>query len=84
MPVLDYIRALRPGLDGSIAMAIGVGLLKWGLPSSLPMWLRLTAEIAAGALVYAGVVFTLHRERAMNFWQLARRGRRPKMVPATT
>jgi hypothetical protein len=48
------------------------------------MWLRLTAEIAAGALVYAGVVFTLHRERAMNFWQLARRGRRPKMVPATT
>jgi len=84
MPVSDYIRALRPGLDGSIAMATGVGLVKWGMPSSLPMWLRLATEIAAGAFVYAAVVFTVHRARAMNFWHLARRGRRPKLAPATT
>ena len=74
----EYLRALRPGLDGAIAMALAVGLLKWKLSVGEPLLLRLIIEIAAGAIVYVGTVLLLHRERAMSFWQIAKRMRKPK------
>jgi PST family polysaccharide transporter len=81
MPVSEYIRALRPGLDGSIAMAPVVGLLKVMMPSTEPLWLRLIVEIGLGASVFIAVIFTLHRARAMHFWNLARRSFGSKVVP---
>ncbi len=74
----EYFRAVRPGLDGAIAMSLAVGLLKWKLPLSEPLLQRLIIEIAAGAIVYIGTVLLLHRERALSFLQIAKRMRKPK------
>jgi len=84
MPVAVYLRAVRPGLDGSIVMVIVVLLLKRFLPTTEPMWLRLALEVAAGALVYIGTVFALHGERARNFITLARRMRQSKKAAVAT
>jgi hypothetical protein len=45
---------------------------------SEPAVLRLILEMAAGAIVYIGTVFLLHRERAMSFLQIAKRMRGKK------
>ncbi|HEX4425350.1 MAG TPA: lipopolysaccharide biosynthesis protein, partial [Terriglobales bacterium] len=74
----EYFSAVRPGLDGAIAMAIAVGLLKWKIPASEPAVLRLILEMAVGAIVYTGTVFLLHRDRAMSFLQIAKRMRGKK------
>jgi teichuronic acid exporter len=74
----EYFTAVRPGLDGAIAMALAVGLLKWKLPASEPMLMRLIIEMVAGAIVYIGTVLLLHRERAMSFVLIAKRIRKPK------
>ncbi len=74
----EYFTAVRPGLDGAIAMALAVGLLKWKLAASEPMLMRLIIEMVAGAIVYIGTVLLLHRERAMSFVQIAKRIRKPK------
>jgi teichuronic acid exporter len=74
----EYFTAVRPGLDGAIAMALAVGLLKWKLAASEPMLVRLIIEMVAGAIVYIGTVLLLHRERAMSFVQIAKRMRKPK------
>lgn len=74
----EYFTAVRPGLDGAIAMALAVGLLKWKLAASEPMLVRLIIEMVAGAIVYIGTVLLLHRERAMSFVQIAKRIRKPK------
>lgn len=74
----EYLRSLRPGLDGAVAMALVVGLLKWKWPIGEPLLVRLILEIAAGAIVYVGTVLLLHRERAMSFLQIAKRMRKPK------
>jgi teichuronic acid exporter len=68
----EYVRAVRPALDGSLGMAAAVIALKWFLPTSQPLLLRLILEVAAGALIYAGVVLLLHRDRAVNFLRLAK------------
>ena len=78
MSAWEYFRAVRPGLDGAIVMALAVGLLKWKLPMGEPLLLRLILEIAAGAIVYIGTVLLLHRERAMSFLQIAKTMRKPK------
>jgi O-antigen/teichoic acid export membrane protein len=78
MSAWEYFTAVRPGLDGAIAMALAVGLLKWKLPVNAPLLLRLIAEIAIGGFVYIGTVLMLHRDRAMNFWRIAMRMRKPK------
>jgi PST family polysaccharide transporter len=73
----DYISALRPALDGSIAMAVAVGVLRWRLASSHFPWLRLMIEIVCGAAVYIATVVLLHRERAIHFLNIAKRARKP-------
>jgi O-antigen/teichoic acid export membrane protein len=78
MTFWEYFTAVRPGLDGAIAMAIAVGFLKWKLPPGAPLLLRLLVEIAIGGIVYIGAVLLLHRDRAMSFVQIAKRMRKPK------
>jgi PST family polysaccharide transporter len=67
----EYIQRLRPALDGTIVMCACVLLLKSLMGQSLPVVARLTMEIAAGAIVYVGTGFLLHRERVRAFLRLA-------------
>lgn len=74
----EYIRALRPALDGSIAMVVLVGALKYVLPTSKPLVLRLVVETLVGGIAYVGTVLLLHRNRAMSFLNLAKSFRAKK------
>jgi PST family polysaccharide transporter len=76
MPVATYVQALRPAIDGTLMMVLGVLSLKWALPASWPVWIRLIAEIAVGGLFYLVTLMFLHRERIMAFLRMAKSFRR--------
>lgn len=78
MKVSDYFRALRPSLDGCVAMILAVGVLKWILRPD-PAWARLLSEIGIGAAVYVATILLLHRQRARNFLSTIRKMRGPKL-----
>jgi hypothetical protein len=87
MSAWEYLGAVRPGLDGAVAMAIVVGLLKFELPTRTPLPLRLAVEIATGAGTYIGTVLLLHRERVLSFLQIVKRMRssaRPPVASASS
>lgn len=75
MSAWEYFSAVRPALDGAVAMALGVGLLKLELPVGAPLLFRLITEIVTGAAVYLGTVLLLHRERVVSFLQIVKRMR---------
>jgi teichuronic acid exporter len=75
MSAREYFGAVRPGLDGAIAMALVVGLLKFEMPASEPLLFRLILEIVTGAAIYLGTVLLLHRERVLSFLQIVKRMR---------
>lgn len=79
MEVRDYLRALRPALDGCAAMVVAVVVLKWSVPSTHSPWLLLVLEIGCGAAVYTATVLLLHRGRAMHFLSIAKRVRGSKL-----
>jgi len=64
-------------------MALIVAGLQHTLPSGLSPWLRLVAEIGGGAATYIATVMLLHHERAMHFFNIAKRIRKPKVVEAS-
>jgi teichuronic acid exporter len=59
----EYFRALRPALNGTIAMIPAVEWVRYALDPARPLLVRLVLEVAAGAVVYSGVLWILHRER---------------------
>jgi PST family polysaccharide transporter len=65
MSLGEYLRALRPALSGTIAMIPAVEWVKYSLAPTRPMLFRLIVEVAAGALVYLGTLWLLHRERVI-------------------
>jgi teichuronic acid exporter len=73
MKVGDYMRALRPALDGSAAMILVVGALKWALPPHQPRWPYPITEVALGAGVYLAVVTLMHGERVTHFLGIVKR-----------
>jgi teichuronic acid exporter len=75
MKVGEYIRSVRPALDGTLVMVLSVGCLKWLLPLSEPRAVRLILEVMTGAVAYTVTVLLVHRERALVFWGLAKRFR---------
>jgi teichuronic acid exporter len=82
MPVGDYLRALRPGLHGTVVMVLAVSLVKWALLPKGSAPLRLVIEIATGAAAYIGTLALLHRERMMAFLRTARNLRSARPVEA--
>ena len=74
----EYIRALRPAIDGTLVMTGLVLLLKWTMPQTLPMAVRLVIEVAVGVIAYTGALLVLHRERITAFVQLAKSFKRKK------
>jgi PST family polysaccharide transporter len=66
MRVGEYLRALRPAIDGVLVMSIAVLGVKWAAHSLHPLRL-LVIEIAAGGLAYSAVLLLFHRPRVMVF-----------------
>ncbi|HTT25189.1 MAG TPA: lipopolysaccharide biosynthesis protein [Candidatus Sulfotelmatobacter sp.] len=79
MRVSDYVRSLRPALDGCAAMIAAVLLLKRLIPSSQSAWHRLFLEIGCGVAVYVAALLLLHRERTRHYLNIAKRMRGPKL-----
>lgn len=79
MGVGDYFKAIRPALDGSIAMILAVLALQRMLPTVSP-WIHLLSEIGGGAVAYIATVTLLHHERARHFLNIALRARKPKVA----
>ena len=71
----EYIRALRPALDGSAAMVIAVFGFQWLVPTAHSRLLHLAAKVAIGAVAYLAAVTLLHRERVTYFLGVAKRVR---------
>jgi teichuronic acid exporter len=65
MSIGEYLRALRPSLTGTILMIPAVEGVRHSLATTGPLFLRLILEVAAGALVYVGTLWLLHRERVI-------------------
>ena len=73
MSVPVYLGAIRPALDGSLAMVVAVGLLKWAMPAAWPLYARFGLELTVGAAAYLIVVSVLHGERLRSFLNLYQR-----------
>ena len=71
MPIRSYLVAIRPALDGSLAMIVAVGVLKWAIPA-WALYVRFGLEVAAGAAAYLIVLSVLHAERLRSFLSLYR------------
>jgi PST family polysaccharide transporter len=76
MTLGEYIRCLRPALEGTIVMTLAVACVKYALPhSELPL-VRLGLEIVTGVASYTGTMFMKHRERIFALLQMAKSFRR--------
>lgn len=75
MHTREYLRALRPAIDGSAAMTGVLLLLKWKMPDVVPIAGRLAIEIVGGAMTYVVIELLFHRERILGFLELARKFR---------
>jgi O-antigen/teichoic acid export membrane protein len=74
----EYIRGLRPAVDGVLMMALAVGAVKWGISPRLPMVARLVLESVTGVIVYASAVFVMHRTRVLTFMRQIKNVRQAK------
>ena len=79
--VRRYLVALRPALDASLAMILGVGVLKWAVTPAWPLYVRFAIEVTGGAAVYLIVLSVLHGERLRSFLSFYRRGRASNTPP---
>jgi O-antigen/teichoic acid export membrane protein len=73
MHLRSYLAAIRPALDGSLAMIFAVSLVKWAMSAVGSLYLRFAFEVAAGAAAYVIVVSVLHGDRLRSFISLYRR-----------
>jgi O-antigen/teichoic acid export membrane protein len=73
MPVRTYLGAIRPALQGSLAMIVAVSVLKWATPAAWPLYVRFAMEVAGGAVAYLIVLSVLHADRMRAFVRLFRR-----------
>ncbi len=70
IPVMQFAKALWPAIGACALMAIAVLIVKACLPSELPVWIQLVAEVLVGAATYVSTLMTVYRERLMTFWRL--------------
>jgi O-antigen/teichoic acid export membrane protein len=66
MSLREYLRALRPALEGVLAMAAAVLAVQWLFHPTRVVAL-LTAETVIGAAAYAATLLLFHRRRVMAF-----------------
>jgi len=65
MRVGEYLRALRPAATATAVMIPAVEWVRHSVALSRPLLVRLAIEVAAGALVYLGTLWLLHRDRVL-------------------
>jgi PST family polysaccharide transporter len=77
--VWDYVRILAPALVASTAMVAGVLALKtWIVPGAwLPVW-KLAVEVAAGGVVYCGILYVFYRPLLTRYLQFFLRLRKDR------
>jgi O-antigen/teichoic acid export membrane protein len=68
----EYLRTLRPALDGTIAMILAVEWVKHSFSPARSLLHRLVIEVAVGAVVYLGVLGLLHARRMRVLIETAR------------
>lgn len=68
----EYLRCLRPALEGTLVMVCAVTALKYMLPHSQLPILRLVLEIVTGMISYALTLRIRHRERMLSLVRMAR------------
>jgi hypothetical protein len=78
MTFREYLQALRPAIDGTVAMALLVGALKFGLADHVPLVVKLLTEILAGAGAYCATVYLFHKPRVMAFVRTAQNFRQAR------
>ena len=76
----DFLRAIRPALLASTAMAVAVLAEYFLIGGHFRPWTKLIAESLSGAAVYAGLVLAFHGPRLTTLYQVMLR----KTVSATT
>jgi PST family polysaccharide transporter len=67
MKVDEYLRAVRPALEGTVAMVVGVELVKAALNPLRSLLVKLTLEVCAGAVIYVAVLWRRHGQRMSLF-----------------
>ncbi len=67
LKISEYFHALRPALEATLVMAASVAAIKWTMPATVPVLVRLIIEITVGAAAYAVVHLLLHRRRLDTF-----------------
>jgi PST family polysaccharide transporter len=80
----DYFPVLRPALVSTAIMALGVFGVTMVLPSTTPGLAILIIKIVSGAVLYAGSLWLLFRERVLALLRLAAQLRKGSPAPATT
>ena len=76
MNVMDYLRPLRPALEGTVVMTIAVVLVRHALPGNWTVSVRFVLEILTGVLFYAATLWLRHRERISTIVQMVKTARR--------
>jgi hypothetical protein len=81
MGLREFAFALLPALSGAAAMILAVLALRQWMPilASWPVVIRLIFLIAAGAVVYGGVLMGLFRERVFRYLRFMRDLRKDKV-----
>ena len=72
MSFRKYLTALRPALDASLAMILGIIVLRWAVAPAWPLYLRFAIEVSGGAAVYLMALSVLHGDRFRSFLRLYR------------
>jgi teichuronic acid exporter len=65
----EYIGAIQPALQGCLAMAVTVELVKRNLVPGFPLSARFGVEVLAGGAAYIFVLLVFHRPRFSVFWR---------------
>ena len=68
----EYFRALRPAINGTIAMVVVVVGVRHILAPTQALFFRLAVEVAAGAVAYIGAVWLLHKDRILTLFRTAK------------
>jgi PST family polysaccharide transporter len=73
----EYLRALWPAASASVVMGATVLAVKWAVGEPVSRTLSLSAQVVAGAAVYALVCVTMHAKRLATFFRFLRAMRPP-------
>jgi len=76
MGLREYMRSLRPALEGTIVMVVCVECTVYALSGYRSLILRLALEVAVGVVGYTGILWLRHKEWMLTFIEMAKSFRR--------